>query len=304
MSTNSLEMKVTNFMAGALPWLAPVPSAALVVNATQNYLKWSEPIAVIAGVVIEGLGLTSVSTALSLWDFNVRKSRNEPTAPFWIAAVLVGVYFVSTIGLTVVLDANSGLTHAAPAIFPILSIVATVNIALRSQHAHRLERIRLADEAARLDALKAEQERKRQEAESKAEQLRREREANEQAERLRLEEKADREARRQERAMRQSMRQSTRQNARHDATGDAPSGSVDRDTFVKFFTSRNYGDVSDLAHAHGFNGELRDYYEQGRRSVSRLAALTGVNPRTAQRWIDAASVASTVAPVDATQGVN
>ena len=296
MSTNSLEMKVTNFMAGAVPWLAPVPSAALVVNATQKHLQWSEPIAVIAGAVIEGLGLTSTSTALTLWDWNARKPANEPKAPFWIAAVLVGVYFASTISLTVVLDANSGLTHIAPAIFPILAIVATVNIALRSQHAHRLERIRLADEASRQSALQAEQDRKRQAAEAKADQLRREMDAKAEAERLRLEEKADREARRQERAMRQT----TRHSARHDATGDG----VDRDTFVKLFTSRAYEDVSDLAHAHGFNGELSDFYTQGRRSVSRLASLTGVNPRTAQRWIDAASVASPVAPVDATQGVN
>ncbi len=199
MSTNSLEQRITNFMAGAVPWLAPVPSAALVVNSTQKHLAWSEPIAVIAGAVIEGLGLTSTSTALTLWDWNARKPKDEPKAPFWIAAVLVGVYFVSTIGLTVVLDADSGMTHVAPAIFPVLAIVATVNIALRSQHAHRLERISAAGEAARLAAEKAQQEARRAAAEAKAEQLRREQDAKAEAERKESERKAEREARRLER---------------------------------------------------------------------------------------------------------
>ena len=206
MSTNStntkrrigLEAWLTNVIAGFVPWLAPVPSAALVANATQKHLKWTEPIAVIAGVIIEGLGLTSTSTALTLWDFNARKDDREQKAPFGIAALLVGVYFVSTIALTVVLDANSGLTQYAPAIFPILAIVATVNIALRSQHTHRLERIAAAEEAARIAAEKVEEERKRAEAEAKADAERKEAERKAERELRRLERKEERKAKREQ----------------------------------------------------------------------------------------------------------
>jgi len=176
----SIEARITDFIAGFVPWLAPIPSAALVVSATQKYLGWPIGIAIVAGAIIEGLGLTSTSTALGLWEFNARKVENEPKAPFWLAAILVGVYFASTLGLTVVLDGNSGLTHIAPALFPILAIVATVNIALRSQHARRLERIAQADERARQDAIRAEEERK-MDAERKRQERKESREARRQS---------------------------------------------------------------------------------------------------------------------------
>jgi hypothetical protein len=169
MSTNSWEAKATDFIAGLVPWLAPIPSAVLVANATMTHLGWSQPVAVIAGLIIEGLGLTSTSTALTLWDWNARRPANEPKAPFWLAALMVGVYLVSTIGLTVMLDLNTALVHLAPAVFPILALVGTINIALRQQHKNRLARIADAERMARLAAQKAdadrkaEEERKRQE---------------------------------------------------------------------------------------------------------------------------------------------
>jgi hypothetical protein len=294
--SSSLEMRLTDFMAGAVPWLAPIPSAALVVNATQRHLGWSEPIAVIAGAIIEGLGLTSTSMALTLWDFNARKSADEPKAPFCLAALLVAMYFLSTIGLTVVLDVNSSLSHVAPALFPILAIVATVNIALRSQRAHRLERITQGEADANEAARRAEEERKQLAAEAKAEQLQRETEAKAEAERLRLEEKAEREARRQERTARQgATRQGAMNGATRDATRDATPVAtgvgIDRDTFVRLFTTQDYADIEGLAHRLGFNGDLRTFYDGGRRSVARLSQLVGVNPRTGQRWIDASGAA-------------
>jgi len=180
MSTSSFEAKVTDVIAGLVPWLAPIPSAVLVANATQAHLGWSQPVAIVAGLIIEGLGLTSTSTALTLWDWNARRPANEPKAPFWLSGLMVAVYLISTIGLTVVLDLNTALVHVAPAVFPVLALVGTINIALRSQHKHRLARIAEADRLALEAAAKAEEERKADE------------------ERRRQERKADREARRQQ----------------------------------------------------------------------------------------------------------
>jgi hypothetical protein len=179
MSTNSLEAKLTDVIAGLVPWLAPIPSAVLVANATLKHLGWSQPVAIVAGLIIEGLGLTSTSTALTLWDWNARRPANEPKAPFWLSALMVGVYLVSTIGLTVVLDMDTALVHIAPAVFPLLALVGTINIALRQQHKFRLARIAEADRMARMAAQRAEAERKAEE------------------ERKRLERKAERDAKRQ-----------------------------------------------------------------------------------------------------------
>lgn len=165
----SAEARLTDFIAGCVPWLAPIPSAVLVANATMIHLGWSDPVAIVAGLIIEGLGLTSTSTALTLWDWNARRPRGEPKAPFWLAGLMVAVYLVSTIGLTVVLDMDTALVHIAPALFPILALVGTINIALRSQHKNRLARVedseikRLEIEAKAADERKAEDERRRQE---------------------------------------------------------------------------------------------------------------------------------------------
>jgi hypothetical protein len=180
MSTNSLEAKVTDFIAGLVPWLAPIPSAVLVANATLKHLGWSQPVAIVAGLIIEGLGLTSTSTALTLWDWNARRPANEPKAPFWLAGLMVGVYLVSTIGLTVVLDLDTTLVHIAPAVFPILALVGTINIALRQQHKNRLARIAESDRLARMAAQKAEQERKAED-ERKRQERKAERDAKRQA---------------------------------------------------------------------------------------------------------------------------
>jgi hypothetical protein len=171
MSTNSqttqprrsFEAWLTDFIAGLVPWLAPIPSAVLVANATLKHLGWSQPVAVVAGLIIEGLGLTSTSTALTLWDWNARRPSNEPKAPFWLAGLMVAVYLISTIGLTVVLDFDVALVHIAPALFPILALVGTINIALRSQHKHRLARIADYERQAHDAKEKAEQERKAEE---------------------------------------------------------------------------------------------------------------------------------------------
>ena len=151
-SVRSVEAWVTDTIAGLIPWLAPIPSAVLVANATMRHLAWSLPVAIVAGLIIEGLGLTSTSTALTLWEWNARRPADEPKAPFWLAGLMVAVYLVSTIGLTVVLDMDVTLVHIAPSLFPILALVGTINIALRSQHKHRLERINFSERQARIDA--------------------------------------------------------------------------------------------------------------------------------------------------------
>lgn len=173
--SESAEARLTDFIAGCVPWLAPIPSAVLVANATMIHLGWSDPVAIVAGLIIEGLGLTSTSTALTLWDWNARRPRGETKAPFWLAGLMVAVYLVSTIGLTVVLDMDTALVHIAPALFPILALVGTINIALRSQHKNRLARVeyseikRLEIEAQAADERKAEEERKRLERKAERE---------------------------------------------------------------------------------------------------------------------------------------
>ena len=133
-----VEAAATDALSALGPWLAPIPSAALVARATVEHLHWSDVLGAVSGGIIEILGLTATSTALSLWEYNASKRKSDPAAPFGLAAALVGFYYLSTVGLTVLLDIVPNLARFAPAIFPTLALVGTVNLALRSQHKQRL----------------------------------------------------------------------------------------------------------------------------------------------------------------------
>lgn len=300
---SAVRRTVTNAGSEIGAWLAPLPSAVSVANAAQKHLGYEPWLSVVVGLIVELLGFATTNRAFDLWYYNQTRRSDEPKAPLGIAVGLVIAYVISTIALSVISDLATGVVHYLPAIFPIMALTGTINVALGRQHDIRLEANKAATLARQAAADKSEAERKQRDAEAKAdalrreqearaeaerlrlEQIQRERDAEERAERLRLERKADRDA-----------RHATRQVSRHDTTDVA----LDRDTFVRLYTTQQYDDVADLAHSLGFNGELKAFYDGGRRSVSRLAQLVGVQPRTAQRWIDAANVASNDATPDAT----
>lgn len=292
---SAVRRTVTNAGSEIGAWLAPLPSAVSVANAAHRHLGYEQWLSVVVGIIVELLGFATTNRAFDLWYYNQTRREDEPKAPLGIAVALVAAYVVSTIALSVISDLATDIVHYLPAIFPIMALTGTLNVALGRQHDIRVQANRDAAVARQAAADKAEADRKAREIEAKAEALRREqeakaeaerlrqeqiqreRDAEERAERLRLERKADREA-----------RHVTRQVSRQGASDVA----LDRDTFVRLFTTSDYADVAELAHSLGFNGELKAFYDGGRRSVSRLAQLVGVQPRTAQRWIDATTVAS------------
>ncbi len=153
LTLSELETKLTNGVARLSPWLAPIPTAYLVGRATLLHLAWPWPIAAVAAVIIECLGLAAVNTALELREYNASKRKSDPTAPFALGAVLVGVYVVVATGLTVALDIFPALAVYSPAIFPLLSLAGVTIIALRSDHGRRL---------AAIESVKAERQGKRQ----------------------------------------------------------------------------------------------------------------------------------------------
>ena len=137
-SFSEIETNLTDGIAAIGPWITPLPSAVLVANAVVQELHWSPALGGITAAIIESLGLTTVSTSLQLWDYNAGKRKTDPAAPFLLAVSLVGIYLISTIGLTVLLDIFPELGRYAPALFPMLALVGAVNLALRTGHRRRM----------------------------------------------------------------------------------------------------------------------------------------------------------------------
>lgn len=137
------------------PWLGPVPTAWTIGEAVVARFHWPLPIAGITGLAIELVGLTASNTALMLFSYQIGKRKIDPPvwAQFSIATAGVIVYFILAVALTVVLD--GGWIRAG---FPLLSLVSTINMALKLDHANRLAGIAQAKADDTAKRVKAKQE--------------------------------------------------------------------------------------------------------------------------------------------------
>lgn len=134
------------------PWIAPLPSAWFVHDATVRHLNAGSGLAWVIAIVIETLGLTTTHTALGMHAWNkAHEGQPEKQAPFALSVVLAIVYVIATLMLISVLEVAPELQHYAPAMFPILAVVGAVNLALRSHHNNRIreERSVIDDDKAR-----------------------------------------------------------------------------------------------------------------------------------------------------------
>lgn len=139
---DAIEDAAVDVLGTVGPWLGPIPSAYLVGRAAIAHLNWHPAIAWIAAVAVESIGVVSVVLSLRLWEWNQTRRKADPAAPFGLAVALVAVYFVVTIGLTVLLDVVPQLARYAPAVFPLLAAVGAVNIAIKNGQRRREAAIR------------------------------------------------------------------------------------------------------------------------------------------------------------------
>lgn len=134
---NEIEDLAVDVLAVFGPWFAPIPSAYLVGKAAHDHLMWHWLVAIIAAVAVESIGVVSVVLGLRLYEWNETKNKTDAAAPLPLALANVAVYFVVTIGLTVLLDVVPELSRFAPAIFPLLAAVGAVNIAVKNGQRRR-----------------------------------------------------------------------------------------------------------------------------------------------------------------------
>jgi len=153
-------------IAKSIPWLSPIPSAYFVARSGMAHLSLPLPVAIVVAAIIETLGLATVNSALVLYDWNVQKRKNDPKAPTWIALALAGVYIIATLLLVVFLEVFPFLATYAPGLFPFLAIVGAVNLAVLSQHKHRVASVDEAKAEAKAGRERRKREKEREEAEA------------------------------------------------------------------------------------------------------------------------------------------
>ncbi len=145
-TSQTFERVIIDNVSAFTPWLAPLIPASMAYRNMITQLNFSPAISLLGAVAVEFLGLSAVATALEFWKFNEDKRKSDNSAPF-IVALLTGVFYVViilTVNAMLELDHSLEIKVAAKALLSLLSVVAAVIIALRSQHRRRVKDI--ADE--------------------------------------------------------------------------------------------------------------------------------------------------------------
>lgn len=128
-----IERGAVRTVAKLSPWLAPLPSAYFVARSAIEHLGVPLVMAVVMAAIIETLGLATVHTTLWLYEWNATKRKADPASPLWLAVALGAVYVLATWGLVVFLEVWPWLATYAPAIFPALAVVGSLNLAIVSR---------------------------------------------------------------------------------------------------------------------------------------------------------------------------
>jgi hypothetical protein len=151
------------WVSAVVPALSAFPAAYFVARSTWAHLVLGWPgigdtplwlgaaTAVVAGLVVEGLGTVSVFLAATFWRWNRWKATRPDEggrrrvlkagydlAPFWLAAANVGVYLAATAVLLLLLEAVPEAAGYAPFLFPWLTLVGGLCWSLLDQHRDRL----------------------------------------------------------------------------------------------------------------------------------------------------------------------
>lgn len=129
---------IVEFVTRYSPWLAPVPTATAIYRAGILHLAWPWPVALAAGLLVEGLGMATAELALDMRSFN-RDRGSAAAAPTWLAVITALFYLVTAVLLAVLIDVIPGLVRWVSAIFPLIGLTGYVTLALRKDHDRRLQ---------------------------------------------------------------------------------------------------------------------------------------------------------------------
>lgn len=164
----ALEETLVDVLAAFVPWLAPAIPAYLAWRNMTGVLGFDPLLAGVGAVVVEFLGLATVSTTITLWDYNDTKRAGEQRAPLWVAGLTALGYIGIVLTVNVLLDDAPTLHLLAQALLSLLSVIGAVTLAVRAQHARRLTAIEAGREAERKAAEAARQERREERQARKA----------------------------------------------------------------------------------------------------------------------------------------
>ena len=144
------EASLVNLLSAIAPWGAPLAPASMAYAGMVNHLGITRPIALILAAVIEILGLATVHTTLSFWQYNRRRVAGWKRQPTELAAGMFGFYLLIILTVNVVLEipgafpgipawTAAAIPILAKALLSLLAVPAAVTMAVRALHTETIQ---------------------------------------------------------------------------------------------------------------------------------------------------------------------
>jgi len=132
------ENLLIDVVASYSPWVAPLVPALETYQNMITHLGFPAWASWAAAICVETLGLSSIQTAVSFWQWNDSKNKSDPKAPVLLAILTGSFYLLTVLTVNAMLDDSPGVHRLAKALLSSLSVCAGVILALRAGHARRM----------------------------------------------------------------------------------------------------------------------------------------------------------------------
>ncbi len=136
--TDALDQVLVGNIAATVPWLASFIPASIAFDHMVNVLHFHPVIAFVGAVVVEFLGVATITTTFQLWDYNDTKRKSDGNAPVLVALGTAVFYMLVVLIVNVMLDNSDSMSKLSKGLLSSLSIIGAITLAVRSQHARRL----------------------------------------------------------------------------------------------------------------------------------------------------------------------
>ena len=100
-----------------------------------DFPKWAS---LAAAIYVETLGLSSIQTSVSFWQWNDTANKSNPKAPVFLSILTGSFYLTTVLTVNAMLDNALGVYRLAKALLSSLSVCAGIILALRVGHSRRV----------------------------------------------------------------------------------------------------------------------------------------------------------------------
>jgi hypothetical protein len=155
--------KIVDIVAFAMPWSGSLVPAIMTYRNAQKNLGFQPFEAIVIGVVVEGIGFVSITTALDYYEQNIADGKSQD-GQFWVAVGGAAMYVIVILLVNAILDGGSILQKIAMGLLSMMAVVGGLMVALRNQLGKRreLKAQMEADEKAAKEKLEADEIEKRE----------------------------------------------------------------------------------------------------------------------------------------------